>query len=196
MEINIYGYILSILIIIVIVKYYFNSDLANLNCITSNVDGNKYCVRQRLKQELAADLLATVTQNMKKLVAYMQKTYPTYENVQRLVKNFNPQTIIENDPEDEHTAYSENKGEKIAFCLNTDKTGDMLIDNNTLTFVAIHELSHTMTKSIGHKEEFWNNFKFLLENAVRSHVYTAVDYSKHPVSYCGMTIDESPLYKK
>jgi hypothetical protein len=196
MEINIYGYILSILIIIVIVKYYFNSDLANLNCITSNVDGNKYCVRQRLKQELAADLLATVTQNMKKLVAYMQKTYPTYENVQRLVKNFNPQTIIENDPEDEHTAYSENKGEKIAFCLNTDKTGDMLIDKNTLTFVAIHELSHTMTKSIGHKEEFWNNFKFLLENAVRSHVYTAVDYSKHPVSYCGMTIDESPLYKK
>ncbi len=181
---------------IVIVKYYFNSDLANLNCITSNVDGNKYCVRQRLKQELAADLLATVTQNMKKLVAYMQKTYPTYENVQRLVKNFNPQTIIENDPEDEHTAYSENKGEKIAFCLNTDKTGDMLIDKNTLTFVAIHELSHTMTKSIGHKEEFWNNFKFLLENAVRSHVYTAVDYSKHPVSYCGMTIDESPLYKK
>jgi hypothetical protein len=196
MEINIYGYILSILIIIVIVKYYFNSDLANLNCITSNVDGNKYCVRQRLKQELAADLLATVTQNMKKLVAYMQKTYPTYENVQRLVKNFNPQTIIENDPEDEHTAYSENKGEKIAFCLNTDKTGDMLIDKNTLTFVAIHELSHTMTKSIGHKEEFWNNFKFLLENAVRSHVYTAVDYSKHPVLYCGMTIDESPLYKK
>jgi hypothetical protein len=196
MEINIYGYILSILIMIVIVKYYFNSDLANLNCITSNVDGNKYCVRQRLKQELAADLLATVTQNMKKLVAYMQKTYPTYENVQRLVKNFNPQTIIENDPEDEHTAYSENKGEKIAFCLNTDKTGDMLIDKNTLTFVAIHELSHTMTKSIGHKEEFWNNFKFLLENAVRSHVYTAVDYSKHPVSYCGMTIDESPLYKK
>ena len=32
-------------------------------------------------------------------------------------------------------------------------------------FVAIHEIAHIMTKSIGHKPEFWNNFKFLLENA-------------------------------
>ena len=52
-----------------------------------------------------------------------------------------------------------------------------------------------MTESIGHKEEFWSNFKFLLENAVRCHVYTAIDYSKHPISYCGMTINESPIYK-
>ena len=123
--------------------------MSNLKCITSSVDGNKYCVRERLKLEMAADLLAKVTQKMKKLVGFMQKTYPTYENVQRLVKNFNPQTIIENDPESEHTAYSENKGEKIAFCLNTTKTGDTLIDENTLTFVAIHELGHLMTKSVG-----------------------------------------------
>ena len=196
MDINIYGYILSILIIIVIVKYYFDSDLANLNCITSSVDGNKYCVRQRLQQEMAADLLANVTQNMKNLVAYMQKNYPTYENVQRLVKNFNPKKIIENDPEDEHTAYSENKGEKIAFCLTKSKTDEKLIDKNTLTFVAIHELAHTMTVSIGHKEEFWSNFKFLLENAVRAHIYTEVDYAKKPIQYCGILIDESPLYKK
>jgi predicted metal-dependent hydrolase len=196
MDLNIYGYILSILIVIVIVKYYFDSDLANLNCITSSVDGNKYCVRQRLQQEMAADLLATVTQSMKKLVDYMQRNYPTYENVQRLVKNFNPKKIIENDPEDEHTAYSENKGEKIAFCLTKSKTDEKLIDKNTLTFVAIHELAHTMTLSIGHKEEFWNNFKFLLENAVRAHIYTSVDYAKTPIQYCGILIDENPLYKK
>ena len=194
MELTTLGYIVSAFILIIFIKQYFDSDMANLKCITSNVDGNTYCVRERLKLEMAADLLARVTQNMKKLVAYMQKNYPTYENVQRLVKNFNPQTIIENSPDSEHTAYSENKGEKIAFCLNTTKIGDTLIDKNTLTFVAIHELSHTMSESIGHKEEFWRNFKFLLENSVRSHIYTAVDYSKHPVKYCGMTIDESPLY--
>jgi hypothetical protein len=166
-----------------------------LNCITSSVDGNKYCVRERLKQEMAADLLASVTKNMKILVAYMQKTYPTHENVQRLVKNFNPQTIMETKVDSEHTAYSENKGEKLAFCLNTTKNGDTLIDKNTLTFVSIHELGHTMSESIGHNEEFWKNFKFLLENAVRIRIYKAVDYSKKPVSYCGMKIDESPLYK-
>ena len=193
---SIIKYILATGILIVCIKYYFDNDMVGLNCITSDVDGNKYCVRERLKLEMAADLLATVTQKMKKLVGFMQKTYPTYENVQRLVKNFKPQTIIENEPDSEHTAYSENKGEKIAFCLNTTKTGDTLIDENTLKFVAIHELPHTMSESIGHKEEFWSNFKFLLENAVRCHVYTAVDYAKHPISYCGMMINESPLYKK
>jgi hypothetical protein len=195
MEMNIISYILSIGILIIFIKYYFDNDMAGLNCIRSNVDGNKYCVRERLKQEMAADLLASVTKNMKKLVEYMQNKYPTYENVQRLVKNFNPQTIMETKVDSEHTAYSENKGEKIAFCLNTTKNGDTLIDKNTLTFVSIHELAHTMSESIGHKEEFWKNFKFLLESAVRIHIYKAVDYSKNPVSYCGMMIDESPLYK-
>ena len=116
MEINTIGYILSALIIIICMKIYFSSDMSNLKCITSNVDGNTYCVRERLKLEMAADLLATVTQKMKKLVAFMQKTYPTYENVQRLIKNFNPQTIMENEPDSEHTADSENKGEKIVYC--------------------------------------------------------------------------------
>ena len=102
---------------------------------------------------------------------------------------------METQIDSEHTAYSENKGEKIAFCLNTTKTGDTLIDRNTLTFVSIHELAHTMSESIGHKEEFWKNFKFLLENAVRIHIYKAVDYSKNPISYCGMMINESPLYR-
>ena len=192
---NIISYILATCILIVCIKYYFENEMVGLNCITSNVDGNKYCVRERLKQEMAADLLANVTKSMKILVAYMQKTYPTYENVQRLIKNFNPQTIMETQVDSEHTAYSENKGEKIAFCLNTTKNGDTLIDKNTLTFVSIHELAHTMSESIGHKEEFWKNFKFLLENAVRIHIYKAVDYSKKPISYCGMKIDESPLYK-
>ena len=64
-----------------------------------------------------------------------------------------------------------------------------------LIYVSIHELAHTMSESIGHKEEFWKNFKFLLENAVRIHIYNAVDYSKNPISYCGMKIDENPLYK-
>jgi predicted metal-dependent hydrolase len=38
-------------------------------------------------------------------------------------------------------------------------------------FVAIHEMSHTCTKSVGHKSEFWENFKFLLENAKESKIH-------------------------
>jgi hypothetical protein len=177
-------------------KIYFDSDLYNLKCIISDVDGEKYCVRERDKLELAADLLANVTKRMKKLVEYMKVNYPQNDNVDRLIENFNPQKISETLPTSEFTAYSENKGEKLAFCLNTSKNGNRLIDPNTLTFVAIHELAHTMTESIGHEEEFWDNFKFLLENAVKCKIYRPVDYSKKPKDYCGMKINESPLYKK
>ena len=61
-------------------------------------------------------------------------------------------------------------------------------------FVAIHEIAHIMTKSIGHKPEFWNNFKFLLENAKEIGVYTPEDYKKNPRSYCGMKITDNPYY--
>ena len=69
-----------------------------------------------------------------------------------------------------------------------------MIDENTLTFVAIHELAHVMSKSIGHKTEFWENFKFLLKDAVKMGLYKAVDYKKKPKEYCGMTITDNPYY--
>ena len=56
-----------------------------------------------------------------------------------MAKNFNPRKISEILPTSEFTAYSENKGEKIAFCTTTTKNGSKLIDENTLTFVAIRE---------------------------------------------------------
>ncbi len=78
--------------------------------------------------------------------------------------------------------------------MNKKKDGTKLIDLNTLTFVALHELSHIMTKSVGHKQEFWQNFKFVLENAKEAGIYDPVDYKKKPAEYCGMTISDNPYY--
>ena len=196
MKINYLGVILVILMIFFGLKIYKDSDSFNLRCVISKVDGNTYCVRERSKLELAADLLAEATSNMKKLVKYVeQKHSSSNPAVKRLVENFNPDKISETLPTSEHTAYSENKGEKMAFCLNEDKQGTRLIDLSTLTFVAIHELAHLMTVSIGHKEEFWDNFKLLLKYAKESGIYEPVDYSKSPVQYCGTRIDENPFYK-
>ena len=187
-------YALLFFITIISLKMYYESDAFNLKCIISHVDGNKYCVRERNKLELVADLLATTTQNMKNLVTHLSKKYPTRENVKRLVKNFNPKKISETLPTSKFTAYSENKGEKIAFCATTEKGGNSLIDQNTLMFVALHELSHVMSKSIGHKREFWDNFKFLIGEASEINIYKPVDYKKKPKMYCGMTIKDSPYY--
>jgi len=187
-------YIVVIFVLVVCVKVYLESESYNLKCIVSTVDGHKYCVREREKMKPAANLLAEVTQKCKELVKYVGKKYPNDDACQRLVTGFNPKKISETLPTSELTAYSENKGEKIAFCLNKKKDGTKLIDINTLTFVAIHELSHIMTKSVGHKQEFWQNFKFLLENAKAANIYAPVDYKKEPEEYCGMTISDSAYY--
>jgi len=187
-------YIFLAFILLLCLKIYYESDAFNLKCIIASKDGNRYCVREREKLELAANLLATVTEKCKKMVAYMKEKHPEDPRVKRLVEGFNPKRISETLPTSELTAYSENKGEKIAFCLNTTKDGNRLIDINTLTFVALHELSHIMTESIGHKQDFWQNFKFLLENAKAAGIYDPVDYKKSPKNYCGMTINDNPYF--
>ena len=193
-DIDTLGYVMIVFIIGFIIKIYYESDMFQLKCIISDVDGKRYCVRERDKLELVADLLAKTNQKMKQVVEYMGEKYPKRENVKRLVKNFNPRKISETLPTSTYTAYSENKGEKIAFCTTTTKQGNRLIDENTLMFVALHELSHIMTKSVGHTTEFWSNFRFALKNAVTINIYNPVNYKEKPTQYCGMTITDNPYY--
>jgi hypothetical protein len=194
MKMNLLGYAFIALLLIVSIRIYQDSDTFNLKCIISDVDGNKYCVRERSKLVLAADRLASVNIKMGKLVEHCKKNFPKRENVIRLWKGYNPQQIYETLPTSEYTAYSQNKGEKMAFCLNKEKNGDQLIDHNTLTFVALHELSHIATKSVGHGDEFWTNFKFLLGEASKIDIYKQIDYKKNPVRYCGTDITDNPYY--
>ena len=193
---KIIGYVLLGVIILLCIRAYKESDYMNLKCIISHVDGKTYCVRDRSKLNLAADRLANVNETMTKLVKHCETAYPDRVNVQRLVKGFNPRKIMETLPTSEFTAYSQNKGEKIAFCLNTEKENDTLIDPNTLLFVAIHELSHIATKSIGHQDDFWGNFKFLLTEAERIKVYVPINYKKKPARYCGTNITDNPYFDK
>ena len=190
-----FGYIVIGLVTFVCIYIYFTSDTFQLKCIVSTVDGNKYCVRDRSKLQEAADLLAKITTKCKRLVEYMKDKHPDKDNVKRLVAGYNPQKVMETLPTSEYTAYSENKGEKIAFCLNRTRKGeDNMIDEHTLMFVAIHELSHVATKSIGHKTEFWDNFKFLLENAKAAGIHDPEDYKSKPTEYCGMNIQDNPYF--
>lgn len=194
MRISLLGYSLIILILIVSLKIYKESELFQLKCIISGVDNKKYCVRDRSKLELAADHLANVNISMNKLVRHCENKYPDRDIVKRLVKGYNPKSIIETLPTSEYTAYSQNKGEKIAFCLDTEKNDGKLIDMNTLTFVAIHELAHVACESVGHTNEFWSIFKFLLQESKNIEIYNPIDYKKKPTKYCGMTINDNPYY--
>ena len=193
-DILIYIVVIGILAICIMI-YIENRDNYDLKCIVSDVNGEKYCVRNRDRLNDAADLLANTADKCRKLVEYMYEKHPDDERCQRLKKGFNPKQFMETLPTSEYTAYSENKGEKLAFCLNKKKTDNKdLIDNHTLEFVAIHELSHIATKSIGHETEFWENFKFLLEKAKEAGIHDPVDYKKETQEYCGMKIRDNPFY--
>jgi hypothetical protein len=189
------GYTAIIGVLLACGYMYYKREGFELKCIVSTVDGNKYCVRDREKLQESADLLAKVSEKCRELVKYLEEKYPDKKNVQRLVQGFNPKKIMETLPTSGYTAYSENKGEKVAFCLNKKKEdNEVLIDEHTLTFVAIHELSHIATESIGHKSEFWENFKFLLENAKDAGIHNPKDYKSSPTPFCGMTIHDNPYF--
>ena len=194
MKIGILGFVLIVFTVLIIIKLYQESDVFQLKCIVSTKDGNKYCVRDKENLEKSADMLADMTIKLRRLVKHMAQKYPDEERVKRLVKGFNPKKIMETLPISEYTAYSENKGVKLAFCLTKKKNEGNMIEPNTLTFVSIHEVAHIMTKSVGHDKEFWDNFKFLLENAKEIGIYSPVDYSKNPTEYCGMDITDNPYY--
>ena len=173
---------------------YKNSDMFQLKCQVSTVDNRSYCVRDRESTVESIDLLARNTVKMQNLVDILKQKQNPSPAVKRLIEGFNPNKIVETLPTSEHTAYSENKGEKIAFCLEKNKGKSQLIDTNTLYFVSLHEMAHIATESVGHTEEFWSNFKMLLKEAVDAGLYDPVDYSKNPEPYCGMTLSDSPLF--
>ena len=106
---GIFFYIFIGFILFLCLAIYYQSDAYNLKCIIASEDGNRYCVREREKLELAANLLAQVTQKMKDMVTYMNSKHPEDGRTKRLVEGFNPKKISETLPTSELTAYSENK---------------------------------------------------------------------------------------
>lgn len=168
-----------------------------LKCIVSNVNGNTYCIRERNTEieKRAADLLAKTVEKAKKLVQHVAEKYPDDEFCQRLRNNFQPDRIQETLPNSTLTAYTENKGESMALCLNRSKeNNNELIDENTLMFVCIHELSHCATKAIGHPDTFWDGFRFLLQEAKDIGIIQLINYKNKNEEYCGITITDNPYY--
>lgn len=185
---------LTIILIILILVFFmhYESKYSELTYVTSNIDNEQYLVRNREDKVEAANMIATIKKNLIDIVTHLKNNNMSDPKVRRLVKKYRPGKISESLPNTNYTSYSVNKGEKIVFCIRSKKT-HKLVGINTMMFVAIHELAHVMTKSVGHTEEFWDNMKYLLKKGIKIGVYKPVDYKKNPVPYCGTEITDSPL---
>lgn len=184
-------FVIGIILVYMTWDTYING---KVETVKSAADGNEYSVRSLPDKEKAADLLAEIRERLDKLVDHLKKMFPDDPRTKRLVANFHSDRISEGgENTQKYTSYSVNKGEKIVFCLRARDAEQKLEDINMLLFVAIHEIAHIVTESVGHTEEFWANMKFLLQEGVNIGIYVQQDFKNHPVKYCGVDVTSSPL---
>lgn len=178
-------------------KHFFGIGKFPMVAVKSNIDGYTYNVRDLPDKQQAADMMAHIRLKMKKLKLHLEATFPDKPQVKQLTKNFDAEAhrLGESTPDDEFTSFSVNKGESVHFCLRQrEGQNESLVNENIVTFVAIHEMGHIITQSVGHGPDFWNNFAWLLQEAERIAIYKKEDFAAHPVSYCGMKITDQPTY--
>jgi predicted metal-dependent hydrolase len=197
-------------ILIMILYMYLETRSYEVIYTKSKIDNKEYLVRNLKDKQQAADLLAKVRAKLIKIVDHVKvvndkqlqqyasseekaKLAETKEAFERLASRFQPDNISESTPNNKYTSYSVNKGQKIVFCLRAKSKDESLVEENVIMFVAIHELGHIMTKSVGHTEEFWDSFRILLRVAIELKLYKNHDYGTAPVDYCGTKITDTPL---
>jgi hypothetical protein len=165
--------------------------------VKSTVDNKIYRVRDMPDKQKAADLLANVRIKIESLYMALRDKFPNKPQVKQWMRNFkpDPERFAESTPAEEHTSYSVNKGEKIHLCLRQrEGENETLVSENVMVFVALHEMGHTITPTLGHGPDFWNNFGWLLKQAEAKGIYSYQDFKSHPVSYCGLSITDAPAY--
>lgn len=152
----------------------------------ATVDGRSYLVLRRRDSPAAANLLATVRRDLETLVAHVVRTDPGDADFARLKKKFDPDAISEGSPGSGYTSYTVDKGARVVLCIR--QTNGEFVPKNVISYVAIHELAHIMTSTVGHTPEFWANNARLLQAAKIVGVYVDQDFDKSPQPYCGMHI--------
>lgn len=192
MEIGSQGIIIIGLSILFIYFGYLYNYYSKIEKVKSTIDDRIYEVQVKDDSVEAANLIAIIREKIMVLVEHLKKSYPQDPRIIKIKENFNPNNFKEGIDNPDYTSYSINKGEQIVLCL---RNKNNLVDINTMMFVVLHELSHIATESIGHTPEFWENFKWILEESINIGIYIKQDFQKKNVEYCGMTITDSPLEK-
>ena len=180
------------------VAMYFKSSKYPMSLTLSNIDQEYYLVRNLPDKQDAADRLARVRAKMLRLRKHLEQTHMDKPFVSQMIRNFDCSSsrFSESTPDAQYTSYSVNKGEKIFMCLRQRNEREELVNENIVLFVALHEMSHVGTASIGHTPEFWNHFAWVLKQAEHLKIYEYTDFAAHPVEYCGVHITDSPTYKE
>lgn len=180
-----------IFVITLILVMFIQNHYGEVEYVTSSIDNRSYLVQKLPDRQQAADYLADINMRLTRLVKHMMAKHGNNQDVLQLYKLYNPNALSEGSIESGYTSYSVNKGEKVILCIR--QKDRSFVPKNIVMYVAIHEVAHIMTKEIGHTETFWNNFRFLLEEAMSIGLYEKVDFNRQPADYCGIKITNSVI---
>lgn len=181
----------------VITAYMWYLSYHNNLIVVESMKGDKVIIQKDDFVDVKADLMRNIIKRLRKLKNHLVNNidqFPEYEKyIKQLNRNFNNNTIIyENSLKSSTTSFTINKGDEMVFCLSSRSTG-LPHDINLLTYVAVHELSHVASDSVGHDETFNKIFAFFLKQAINIGIYKYEDYQENPVEYCNMTLSSNIL---
>ena len=191
LNLNIFDFIV-IVIIGFLCLFYFKENFSEHveERIASNA--KTYLVKVSEKSQEVADKLGRMDDKFLQIINILKNEYPNDPRTIFLDDNYDDVEITESTRGNGYTSYSVNK-QKILFCLTANHSDGTLIDDNTLSYVGIHELAHLATEEIGHTETYWENFRWILSLARNNNLYTFEDYETFPKEYCGITISSNIL---
>jgi hypothetical protein len=175
------------------VSSYWNYEALEMR--RSNFNGKVYGIQEMLpNSHKTADKIAMVEEYIDRIINYLDNKYKKGEDVRvdRLISRLYNIKLEESPFKQNTSSYTLNKGELISVCVRNKENKDFH-DFEVLKFVIIHELAHVASVSTGHNNEFLVNFKWLLEEAHQAGLYNPVDYSKNPITYCGVEVTNNPM---
>lgn len=200
--------LITILILYKLYKYYYSNPSNDLTYMIINgelVEMDISPFDKKLQKDLETPevkkLLHDVHTNIILLIDYLDQKYKNSSNlvivngINNLKNNYKYENLIEHFPKwkSTETSYTINKGEILALCLRHKDIPEKFHDMNVIMFVTVHELAHIFSESIGHTDEFWTNFKFLLNEAINLGIYKFEDYNNNNKHYCGININYTPI---
>lgn len=154
----------------------------------------QYQVQNLESKQDAKLMLNIIHQRILKLRDFLRQnidSFPEYKPyINTFCKKIDNLILVENGPHSKYTSYTINKGDLMALCLRSGKSGK-LHDLNLIMYVVIHELAHIACPDINHTPLFKKIFVFFLKVSMDIGIYQKVEYDINPHEYCGMVITEA-----
>ena len=158
------------------------------NLVKTTGSNNKIYFTRKNQADIAVEKLVKIDNFLLKLNKLLVEEHPDHILIQKKLKK--PIILKELPNNSKHIAYTVNKN-NMYICLR-DKSGEFENQYNRVYFVAMHELAHVITKSVGHTDEYWDNYRLILKTAIDNGLYEYKNYYEEPVEFCNKKITSTP----